>query len=204
MPSEKVTLLSTGSTDVNEADGLHTVSTEYLHSLDPTGLSSSKLELKVGAPIMLLRNVDPASGLCNGTRLVVVRIGSYMLQARLANNPDGPLELIPQFTLSTQEGELPFIPTTNQFPVRLMVSLNPRDDRHPLLQLGSLSFFSFLGIILVNIWNAHWMTVFQNTPFLWSRIVETSDTVLWQFQFELLTVMNNSFAFFCLFLSLLG
>jgi ATP-dependent DNA helicase PIF1 len=29
------------------------------------------LKLKLGCPIILLRNIDPASGLCNGTRLVV-------------------------------------------------------------------------------------------------------------------------------------
>jgi ATP-dependent exoDNAse (exonuclease V) alpha subunit len=72
---------------------------------------------------MLLRNIGPARGLCNGTRLVVVRIGSYMLQVRLANKPDGPLELIPRFTLSTQEGDLPFILTRKQFSVRLCFAM---------------------------------------------------------------------------------
>ena len=40
---------------------------EYLNSLDPTGLLPFKLELKVGCPIMLLRNIAPKDGLCNGT-----------------------------------------------------------------------------------------------------------------------------------------
>ena len=66
---------------------------------------------------MLLRNIDPARGLCNGTRLVVVRIGSYMLQACQANKPYGLLEIISRFTLSTQEGELPLTLSRKQFPV---------------------------------------------------------------------------------------
>ncbi|CAO3684804.1 unnamed protein product [Rhizopus microsporus] len=102
MPGEKVTLLSTDSADINDADGLHTIPAEYLHSLNPSGLPPSQLELKVGAPIMLLRNIDPARGLCNGTRLIVVHI-----------------ELIPRFTLSTLESDMPFMLTKKQFTVKL-------------------------------------------------------------------------------------
>ncbi|CEI89617.1 hypothetical protein G6F70_006335 [Rhizopus microsporus] len=119
MPGEKVTLLSTDSADINDADGLHTIPAEYLHSLNPSGLPPSQLELKVGAPIMLLRNIDPARGLCNGTRLIVVHIGQYMLRVRLANKPDALIELIPRFTLSTLESDMPFMLTKKQFTVKL-------------------------------------------------------------------------------------
>ncbi|CEG76193.1 hypothetical protein RMATCC62417_11123 [Rhizopus microsporus] len=68
---EKVTLLSTDSADINDADGLHTIPAEYLQSLNPSGLPPSQLELKVGVLVMLLRNIDPARGLCSGTRLLL-------------------------------------------------------------------------------------------------------------------------------------
>ncbi|AQK79503.1 hypothetical protein ZEAMMB73_Zm00001d035706 [Zea mays] len=42
---------------------------EFLNTLTPNGLPPHVLKLKVGCPIMLLRNIDPANGLCNGTRL---------------------------------------------------------------------------------------------------------------------------------------
>jgi hypothetical protein len=63
MPGENVTLLSTDSSDINDADGLHTVPVKYLQSLSPSDLPPSQPELKVGAPVMLLRNIDPARGL---------------------------------------------------------------------------------------------------------------------------------------------
>ncbi|XP_013709420.1 uncharacterized protein LOC106413133 [Brassica napus] len=40
---------------------------EYLNSLEFLGLPSYKLTLKVGAPVMLLRNINQKKGLCNGT-----------------------------------------------------------------------------------------------------------------------------------------
>ncbi|KAG5562227.1 hypothetical protein RHGRI_005083 [Rhododendron griersonianum] len=46
---------------------------EYLNSLNPSGLLPFKLDLKVGCPIMLLRNIAPKGGLCNGTRLMIVK-----------------------------------------------------------------------------------------------------------------------------------
>jgi len=37
--------------------------------------------LKVGVPIMLLRNIDQANGLCNGTRLQVNDLGKNVISA---------------------------------------------------------------------------------------------------------------------------
>jgi ATP-dependent DNA helicase PIF1 len=44
---------------------------EFLNTLTPNGLLPHVLKLKIGCPVILLRNIDPASGLCNGTRLMV-------------------------------------------------------------------------------------------------------------------------------------
>ena len=44
---------------------------KFLNSLDPNRLPPHVLKLKLGCPVILLRNIDPANGLCNGTRLMV-------------------------------------------------------------------------------------------------------------------------------------
>ena len=45
--------------------------TEFLNSINIGGFPLHHLALKVGCPIMLLRNLDPTTGMCNGTRLIV-------------------------------------------------------------------------------------------------------------------------------------
>lgn len=69
-PGETITFLAADK--MSEGDELdHTIRNrypnEYLNSLNPSGLPPFKLELKVGCPIMLLRNIAPKDGLCNGT-----------------------------------------------------------------------------------------------------------------------------------------
>ncbi|KAF6150408.1 hypothetical protein GIB67_034107 [Kingdonia uniflora] len=57
--------------------------TEYINSLDPPGLPPFKLMLKVGCAIMLLRNIPPKDGLCNRTRLMVVRCATRLIGAMI-------------------------------------------------------------------------------------------------------------------------
>ena len=44
---------------------------EFLNTLTPNGLPPHMLKLKIGCPVILLRNIDPANRLCNGTRLII-------------------------------------------------------------------------------------------------------------------------------------
>jgi ATP-dependent DNA helicase PIF1 len=46
-------------------------SSEFLNTLTPNGLPPHVLKLKKNCSVILLWNIDPANGLCNGTRLVI-------------------------------------------------------------------------------------------------------------------------------------
>ena len=41
------------------------------------------LTLKIDTPVVLLRNIDQAQGLCNGTRLLIKRLGDRVLEAEI-------------------------------------------------------------------------------------------------------------------------
>jgi ATP-dependent DNA helicase PIF1 len=46
-------------------------------------MPSHEIRLKVGVPIMLIRNIDRAIGLCNGTRLIVSRLSDHVIEGIL-------------------------------------------------------------------------------------------------------------------------
>ncbi|KAG5517186.1 hypothetical protein RHGRI_037823 [Rhododendron griersonianum] len=97
---------------------------EYLNSLDPTGLPPFKLELKVCCPIILLRNIAPKDGLCNGTRMMVVRCGSRIIEVKILTGEQfGKLAFIPRISLSPSSSDFPFHMTRRQFPVRLAYAM---------------------------------------------------------------------------------
>ena len=97
---------------------------EFLNSLNPTGLPPFKLELKVGCPVMLLRNIAPKDGLCNGTRLVIVKCADFVIEARiLTGDKHGNLVFIPRISLAPSSSELVVKMTRRQFPIRLAYAM---------------------------------------------------------------------------------
>ena len=69
---------------VSEEDGMHhAYPAEFLQQLNAGRLPSALLCLKVGSPVILLRNLDPGEGLCNGTRMVVLNVRRKVLQYRI-------------------------------------------------------------------------------------------------------------------------
>lgn len=121
--SPSVVLLSTdtvGHDDRQLGQGLYPV--EYLNSIDLSGIPQHKLELKIGAPVMLLRNINASAGLCNGTRLEVMEIQQRVLKCRIQNGSDefiGNVVFIPRVETSPSNNVLPFDLKRRQFPVRL-------------------------------------------------------------------------------------
>ncbi|KAL2486382.1 PIF1 helicase [Abeliophyllum distichum] len=61
---------------------LHTP--KFLNDIRYFGMPNHELRLKVGTPVMLLpRYIDHSIRLCNGTRLVITKLGYHVLEAKV-------------------------------------------------------------------------------------------------------------------------
>nr|BAB10021.1 unnamed protein product [Arabidopsis thaliana] len=89
--SDNIGKADTISTDY---ESLYTV--EYLNSLEFRGLPKHKLTLKVGAPIMLLRNLNQKEDLCkcNGTRLIITRLGKRLIEGEIVTGTHAGLTIL--------------------------------------------------------------------------------------------------------------
>lgn len=101
---------------------------EFLNSIKISGLPNHSLKLKVGAIIMLLRNIDPQGGLCNGTRLQITQLADHVIEARMitGNRTDregGERVKIPRMFVSPPETRFPFRMRRRQFPVAVSVAM---------------------------------------------------------------------------------
>ena len=122
MPGELITLHSSDALD-NDKDA-YRYNIEYINTLNPSGLPASQLSLKEGMPVMLMRNLNPTEGLCNGTRLVFRKMLSPRLMVcRTVGQEVNRDVYIPRITLRPKERQYPFEWSRRQFPIKAAFSI---------------------------------------------------------------------------------
>ncbi|CAN7016939.1 unnamed protein product, partial [Brassica rapa subsp. trilocularis] len=112
---------------------------EYLNSLEFPGLPAHKLRLKVGVPVMLLRNLNQKEGLCNGTRLIVTHLGEKVIKTEMLTSTTkrDPI-LLPRIILSPPESNHPFTLKRRQFPIRVCYAMTINKSQGQTLSHVSL------------------------------------------------------------------
>ncbi|XP_057760382.1 uncharacterized protein LOC130980750 [Arachis stenosperma] len=88
LPGEMKEYLSSNcicGTDANVDIDLNWINVEFLNQIKCSRLPNHSLKLKVGALVILLRNIDPAGGLCNGTRLILHSLGRNVIIADIVS-----------------------------------------------------------------------------------------------------------------------
>jgi len=125
MPGEEHMFEAVNHVDVAEdVAAAEPFAVEYLQSINLASIPPSCLRLKIGAPLILIRNLSPREGLCNGTRMRVLGIRRTCLQvAILGGKFDGMIRLLPRIKLTTTDEDLPFILERTQFPVHLCFAM---------------------------------------------------------------------------------
>ncbi|RCV06216.1 hypothetical protein SETIT_1G145600v2 [Setaria italica] len=80
------------SFDSVEDDTRNNYPLDFLNSVTPNGLPPHELTIKKNCPVILLHNLDPHNGLCNGTRLIVVNGQHAGKRLFIPSIPMSPLE----------------------------------------------------------------------------------------------------------------
>ena len=115
LPGQQVTYSS--ADELQNSDDLLRFNVEYLNSLTPNGFPPHCLLLKPGMPLMLLRNINPREGLCNGTKIIFEKALDNKVLQCVVSGSDRTV-LIPRIIFIPKKGEYPFEWTRRQFPVK--------------------------------------------------------------------------------------
>jgi hypothetical protein len=110
-PGEERVYLSADSIkeDISDPETVLIYPTEYLNMITASGLPLHKLTLKVGSPVMVLHNLNPAEGVCNGTRGIITCMTDRVFELRLlGGDHDGHLVFLPRIKCHSSNEQIPF------------------------------------------------------------------------------------------------
>ena len=112
---------------------------EYMNKETPPGFPPHQLKLKKYAPIILLRNIDPANGHCNGTKYVINQMTENVLDAVVAGGVHAGKRLfIPRISLSSPDSHS-YSMIRKQFPVRLAFGITANKSQGQTLKKVGIS-----------------------------------------------------------------
>ncbi|GFV83711.1 ATP-dependent DNA helicase [Trichonephila clavipes] len=121
---------------VMSSDDTMSYPVEFLNSLELSGVLSHKLELKVGVPGLLMRNLD-AIRLCNVTRLRITELGRHIVKATiLTGEAKGDNVLIPCIPIIPNN--LPFNFKRLQFPLKNAFSMTINKSQGQILKVEGM------------------------------------------------------------------
>jgi hypothetical protein len=92
---------------------------EFLNTLTPNGLPPHMLKLKTDSSVIMLRNIDPANGLCNGTRLIIQGFQKNTIDTEIVlGQHTKKMVFLPRISLCSSDNEMiPFQFKRKQFPI---------------------------------------------------------------------------------------
>ena len=111
---------------VGDDDNPKAFPSEFLNSLQLSGMADHILYLKENSVVILLRNIDINAGHCNGTRYFVKRVGEFrlVLKKLKSNGDKNDILVLPRIPMTSSAGtKLPFVLNRLQFPIKIAFAI---------------------------------------------------------------------------------
>ncbi|KAF8092456.1 hypothetical protein N665_0414s0007 [Sinapis alba] len=126
LEGEEKIYLSTYSIDPSDTSSVNNeaLGADFLNTIKVSGLPNHSLRLKIGCPVMVLRNINPTEGLVNGTRLQITELMDFMIGARIITGEKvGKIVYIPRLLIQPSDTRLPFKMRRRQFPLAVAFAM---------------------------------------------------------------------------------
>ena len=94
-------------------------SPEFLNTLDLPGMAPHCLRLKKGMLVMLMRNLNPADGHCNGVKYIVNNLLDRVIEVTaVSGSKPGSKLFVPRIIMDNNDSTLPFSIRRRQYPLK--------------------------------------------------------------------------------------
>ncbi|XP_056856773.1 uncharacterized protein LOC108834192, partial [Raphanus sativus] len=126
LPGEEKIYISADSIDPSDKISANNeaLGPDFLNTIKVSGLPNHSLRLKVGCPVMVLRNIDPSAGLMNGTRLQITQLMDLMVKAKIITGEKvGHTVDIPRLLITPSDTRLPFKMRRRQLPLAVAFAI---------------------------------------------------------------------------------
>ncbi|CAN1247135.1 ATP-dependent DNA helicase PIF1 [Linum grandiflorum] len=125
--------IQSDSLDPSSAEAEYPI--EFLNDLQIGNFPAHELKLKVGVPVILLRNLDQTTGLCNGTRMVIRTMGTWFLEVEILTGTHiGDRVYLPRLSLTSHQKSLNFTLVRRQYPIALSFGMTINKSQGQTLQ----------------------------------------------------------------------
>ncbi|KAF8079930.1 LOW QUALITY PROTEIN: hypothetical protein N665_0990s0007 [Sinapis alba] len=111
LDGEEIIYLSSDNIDPSDSRSINNqaLTPDFLNSIKASCLPNHNPMLKIGCPVMLLKNIDHVGGLMNGTGLKIIDMYDFCVKARIITcNKVGEVVLIPRVSITPSYKKLPF------------------------------------------------------------------------------------------------
>ncbi|CAN0903759.1 ATP-dependent DNA helicase PIF1 [Linum grandiflorum] len=112
---------------------------EFLNGLQIGNFPQHELKLKVGVPVILLRNLAQTIGLVNGTRMVIRTMGTWFIEVEILTGTHiGDRVYLPRLSLTSKQKSLDFTLVRRQYPIGLSYGMTINKSQGQTLQTVGL------------------------------------------------------------------